>query len=185
MRVIAGKWRGRRLGAPTGEGTRPTADRVKEALFSILGPLEGARVLDLYAGTGALAIEALSRGAARALLVEEARAAQRAIESNKSLLGLGPELALLSLKVERAAPAIAKQRPFDLVFADPPYAELAAAVRAIAELRGALAPGARVALEHAARDEPAIEGLTRTSLRRWGDTAISFFSPTGEADDAS
>src|SRR6185295_5984670 len=92
LRIVAGRWRGRRLVAPRGRDTRPTSDRVREALFSILGPLEGERVLDLFAGSGALGLEALSRGAASATLVERAPAALRALRDNVADLGAGAEV---------------------------------------------------------------------------------------------
>src|SRR5258707_14629336 len=92
MRVIAGQWGGRRLAAPPGRATRPTSDRVREALFSILGPLDGERVLDLFAGSGALGLEALSRGAASATLVERAPAALRALRENVAALGADAEV---------------------------------------------------------------------------------------------
>jgi 16S rRNA (guanine966-N2)-methyltransferase len=117
LRVVAGEFKGRRLVAPRGAHTRPTADRVREALFSMLGDVEGARVLDLYAGSGALGIEALSRGAASAVFVERDPAALTAIERNLAPLDV-------EASVERADALrwLARaEGPFDLVFCDPPY----------------------------------------------------------------
>lgn len=175
MRIVAGRWRGRRLIAPEGEETRPTADRVKEALFSILGPLDSARVLDLYAGTGALGLEALSRGADKAVLVESARPATKAIEANVAALGAGPRITLVAAAVERSLSRIAALGPFDLILADPPYVVLASATTALSKLASALAPGGRVVLEHASKDEPMPEGLARDSVRRYGSTSLSIF----------
>src|SRR5688500_9337459 len=131
MRVIAGRLGGRRLVAPRGMKTRPTSDRVREALFSMLGNLEDRVVLDLYAGTGALGIEAMSRGAARAVFVESARPALEALRQNLASLGLvggaagansGEGCHVVGARAERAVVDIARWGPFDLVFADPPYA---------------------------------------------------------------
>src|SRR5512144_2567254 len=121
MRVIAGKFRGRPLRAPRGLTTRPTADRAREAIFQILGDLTGLRVLDLYAGTGAMGIEALSRGAGHAVFVESDAAAAKAIRDNVERLGLTGQTTLLTAVVERARPRLEKLGPFDLVLADSPW----------------------------------------------------------------
>ena len=121
MRIIAGEWRGRKLVAPAGQQTRPTADRTRETLFSMLasrlGSFEGLRVADLYAGSGALGLEALSRGAANATLIESDRAAIRAIEANVASLGAGQRLAVRAM----SAAKLPVGESFELVFADPPY----------------------------------------------------------------
>lgn len=165
-RVIAGEAGGRRLAVPDGRNTRPTSDRAREGLFatvsSIAGPLAGSRVMDLYAGSGAVGIEALSRGAAHVLLVESAAPALRVIRANIEAVGLaGAEVA--ADRVERllgrppaAEPraAIAERR-YDVVFADPPYALPAAEVTRVLELltkHGWLAPEALVVIERATRD---------------------------------
>jgi 16S rRNA (guanine966-N2)-methyltransferase len=176
LRVVAGRLGGRPLRAVPGSATRPTSDRVREALFAILGDrVRGARVLDLFAGTGALAIEALSRGAARAVLVEQAAPAVAVIRANLAALELtGTAL----VRRTRAETYLRTQRdgPFDLVFLDPPYA---AGVGLVAGLlarlaRGALAPGAVVVVESAARSEapPWPPGLIPVAPRRYGDTAL-------------
>jgi 16S rRNA (guanine966-N2)-methyltransferase len=185
MRITGGAHRSRSLVAPRGQATRPTSDRVREALFAILGaasPIEGARVLDLYAGTGALALEALSRGASCAVLVERAKDALEAIRANVSALGVSAAARVVASPVERAARVIEKgsEAPFDLVFADPPYADVAsgAATRAIASIvaAGLVASGARVVLEHGKNDDaPAIAGLVHEDTRRYGDTSLSFY----------
>jgi 16S rRNA (guanine966-N2)-methyltransferase len=176
VRVVGGRLGGRRLRAVPGRDTRPTSDRVKEALFGVLGDrVEGARVLDLFAGTGALAIEALSRGAASAVLVEQATPAVTVIRANLDALGLA---GVATVRRTRAETYLRTQRdgPFDLVLLDPPYA---APVGLVAGLLGrlartALAPGAVVVVEAAARAEapPWPPGLTPERPRRYGDTAL-------------
>lgn len=184
MRVIAGHLGGRRLVAPRGLATRPTADRVREALFSALANVAGARVLDLYAGTGALGIEALSRGAESAVFVENARPALAALRENLTSLGLaspaaGAPARVLAEPVARAIPrlATASAERFDLVFVDPPYDDVDAALAALEALVPALAPGARVVLEHAARRPPRpspVLAVVRT--RTYGDTGLTFLT---------
>jgi 16S rRNA (guanine(966)-N(2))-methyltransferase RsmD len=143
------------------------------------GRIAGARVLDLYAGTGALALDALSRGAERATLVETGRDALAAIRANVASLGLDARARVVALSVERAAGALRADAPFDLVFADPPYADVADAARAIAALAAAalFAENTEIVLEHAHKDgAPDIAGLTLEGTRRYGDTSISFYS---------
>lgn len=135
MRVVAGELRGRKLVAPAGDATRPTADRVREALFSILGDISGLRVLDLYAGSGALGIEALSRGAAAAVFVDSSQAAVTAIRRNLSELGLEAPVQRRDALAYLATAAGGD--PYDLVFADPPYDS---AVRLAPELAELLPP---------------------------------------------
>jgi 16S rRNA (guanine966-N2)-methyltransferase len=188
MRITGGTHRSRSLVAPRGQATRPTSDRVREALFAILGaeePLAGARVLDLYAGTGALALEALSRGAALAVMVERGREALDAIRSNVAALGVTGAARVVGVPVERAAKAIrgAGGSGFNLVFVDPPYADVPSgdAARAIGAIVGAglVADGARLVLEHGKNDEaPAMEGLALQHTRRYGDTCLSFYVRT-------
>jgi 16S rRNA (guanine966-N2)-methyltransferase len=169
MRIIAGEWGGRRLVAPPGRDTRPTADRVREALFSILGPLDGERVLDLYAGSGALGLEALSRGAGSATFVERAAPALRALRANIDALEaearvVGGDVAgfLRSARDEGAE--------YDLVFLDPPY-RAASAVGRDLSLRPVCASGARVVAE-SDRRAPLDLDLPLTDERRYGDTLI-------------
>jgi 16S rRNA (guanine966-N2)-methyltransferase len=125
VRVIAGRYGGRRLKAPRGRGTRPTSDRVREALFSLLGPIDGAEVLDLFAGTGALGIEALSRGAVRAVFVERNHAALSALEANLTALDLHEPEAETRRADALGALRTARERDetYDLVFVDPPYGD--------------------------------------------------------------
>lgn len=193
MRVIAGRLGGRRIKAPAGSATRPTADRVREALFSSLGHIGGALVLDLFSGTGALGIEALSRGARRAVFVESAGPALAALRDNLAALGLEDVARVVPLRVDRALDRLAGEAAslgraeagsgsFDLVFLDPPYAAVAEAAEAAARLAGPLdllAPAGRVILEHGSRaPAPAIEGLAAPVTRRYGDTSVSFYART-------
>lgn len=180
MRVIAGSLGGRRLVAPPGRGTRPTSDRVKEALFSIIGPVEGVAVLDLFAGSGALAIEALSRGAVSAVCVDDDRGAADAIRANARVLGLEGRLRV-ERRGWRGALGAAAERgaAFGLVLADPPYALLPVIVEEMGEaIGGVLAPGAVVVIEHARGaiiDPQGIPGIAveRDTTRRYGDTEIT------------
>ena len=172
MRVVAGVYGGRRLVAPPGDATRPTSDRVREALFSVLGAsVEGARVLDLYAGSGALGIEALSRGAAAAVFVDRARPAIEAIRANLEALAID---AVVHRMPARTALRTAADRAeaYDLVFLDPPYRHAAELGRELSEaLPAVLAPGARVVSESDRRQPLALE-LPLTDERRYGDTVI-------------
>ena len=184
MRVIAGEFGGRRLHAPHGSRTRPTSDRVREALFMALGPLDGARVVDLYSGSGALAIEALSRGASRADLVDSDRHARDAAHRNLEELGLLEHVRLWPLRLPgglaRLGEALAAA---DVVFADPPYggADARALLSRLGE-PGMLKPGGRVVLETHAKDEvPAEQGvLARERERKYGETIVHVYRVEGE-----
>ncbi len=175
MRVIAGAYGGRRLRAPAGIDTRPTSDRVREALFSVLGPeVEGARVLDLFAGSGALGIEALSRGASEATFVDASEAAVRCVKANLEALGLrAPTRRSEASAFLRSASA--RGHHYDLVFLDPPYSS---AARIGAELSSrlpdVLAPGATVVCESAPR-WPLELDLPLRDERRYGDTLIRIY----------
>jgi 16S rRNA (guanine966-N2)-methyltransferase len=176
VRVIAGSRRGATLVAPRGAQTRPTSDRVREAVFSILGDLTGLRVLDLFAGSGALAIEALSRGALEATLVDPSAAAMGAIQRNLQTLKLDAEVSRApALRFLGRARAAARQ--YDLVFLDPPYRH--ASVLG-AKLGGALvpvlAPDARVVAE-SDRRTPLELDLRLQDERRYGDTLIRIHGP--------
>jgi 16S rRNA (guanine966-N2)-methyltransferase len=180
VRVIAGQLRGRAISAPPGDATRPTGARVKEALFSILGDVSGARVLDLYAGSGALGIEALSRGASAAVFVEAARPALACLRDNLTKLGLDDVATTLPLRVENAGVQLGRHAPFELVLCDPPWRDVKAARARLEALAnaGLFAAGARIVLEHAAKDPPAPEATSRLRVcdeRRWGDTAVTLF----------
>jgi 16S rRNA (guanine966-N2)-methyltransferase len=175
VRVIAGTLGGRRITAPPGTDTRPTADRVREALFSALGPLDGETVLDLFAGSGALAIEALSRGAGRAVLVEKDARAAAVIRRNLEALELDPRQAILRRRDALKALRDAREagETYDLVFIDPPYRLAAGLGPELAEaLQRVLAPGARVIGESDRRTPLDLPGLTTTFERRYGDTLL-------------
>ena len=177
MRVVAGQFGGRALVAPRGRATRPTSDRVREALFSILGAdsVEGARVLDLFAGSGALGIEALSRGALHATLVDSGRAAVAAIKRNVKALDLVAEVVPQpAARFLQAASRDARQ--YDLVFLDPPYRHASALGRELTSaLTPILAPDARVVAE-SDRRSPLGLGLTLLDDRRYGDTMIQIYA---------
>jgi len=174
MRVIGGRLGGRTLRAPRGSLTRPTSDLVRGAIFSMLGDLGGASVLDLFAGSGALGIEALSRGAARAVFVEPDRAAADTLKANIEALGLARSEALIrrSGAVEAMRTARRRGETYDLVFIDPPYAQ---AERWAPVLQRSLPPllnaAARVIVESDRRTPLALE-LPRQNERRHGDTLI-------------
>ena len=172
MRVVAGTHGGRRLTAPRGDATRPTSDRVREALFSVLGEsVRGARVLDLFAGSGALGIEALSRGAAEATFVDSAPAAIRVIRANLEALGIDAEVIRAdAFAASRTARAAARQ--YDLVFLDPPYRLAGRLAPGLTEaVGGMLAPGGLVVSESDRREPLALEIPLRDE-RRYGDTLI-------------
>jgi 16S rRNA (guanine966-N2)-methyltransferase len=164
MRVVAGRYGGRTLKAPRGRDVRPTADRVREALFSILGPIEGLAVLDLFAGTGALGIEAISRGAASCVFVD---VDTRPVRANLEALGIDAEV--------RRGQALTALRPgdhYDLVLLDPPYRDAARLGPELTEaLPPVLNPSARVVSE-SDRRHPLELGLTLHDERRYGDTLI-------------
>jgi 16S rRNA (guanine(966)-N(2))-methyltransferase RsmD len=191
MRIIGGHDRGRRLRAPRGLATRPTADRVRVTLFDVLGPaIAGARVLDLFAGTGAVGIEALSRGAARVVFVEKDPAALHALRANLAALGTSRAAArVMAGDVLRMLPDLAThEEPFDLVFLDPPYAA-GLAGRALATLAAARVcrPGSEVVVQHSTRDMlPAVAGFPEHRRgRRFGDTALTFLRAERYTPDGS
>jgi 16S rRNA (guanine966-N2)-methyltransferase len=169
VRVVAGAFKGRRLSAPRGARTRPTADRVREALFSMLGDVDGARVLDLYAGSGALGIEALSRGAATAVFVERDPAAVAAIERN--LTAVGVEAVVVRQDVLRYLAGA--EGPFELVFCDPPYDSASRLAGPLAERLPALTPDdARIVTESDKR-HPLELPFPLLTERAYGDTRIA------------
>jgi 16S rRNA (guanine966-N2)-methyltransferase len=178
LRVVAGKWRGRTLRAPRGLAVRPTTDRVREAVFAVLGErVDGAKVLDLFAGTGAMAIEALSRGASGAVLVESFPPAVEALKANLASLG-ATSAVCLSMDYRKALRRLAARgETFSLVFVDPPYGRgLLERAAEDLERAGVLSPGAIVVGESAARDPEAKvpAGWVPTSGKRYGDTRVTF-----------
>jgi 16S rRNA (guanine966-N2)-methyltransferase len=176
MRVIAGTYGGRELTAPKGRATRPTSDRVREALFSILGDIDGFSVLDLFAGSGALAIEALSRGADRATLVDSAAPAIAAIKRNLESLGAVAEVVRQpAARFLQAASRDARQ--YDLIFLDPPYRHASTLGRELSSaLMPILAVDARVVAESDRRSPLGLE-LPALDERRYGDTLIQIYAP--------
>ncbi|MBI1401938.1 MAG: 16S rRNA (guanine(966)-N(2))-methyltransferase RsmD [Porphyrobacter sp.] len=176
MRIVAGAWRGRKLAAPKGEATRPTADRMRETLFSMLtsrlGDFEGLHVADLFAGSGALGLEALSRGAAGCLFVEQDRGAVDAIRANIAALGAGTRARVEAGSVMGLRAAAA---PYDLILADPPYGSGAGAVALDRLLRlGWIGPQTWIALETAEREAVEVKGLVLETERRVGKGRLSF-----------
>ena len=177
MRIIAGTRKGARIFAPKGSDTRPTADRVREAAFNLLGPgaAEDATVLDLFAGSGAMGLEALSRGAAHATFVESDREACRTINRNLDKLGLeGATVLCQDALTALRAEARASTR-FDLVLLDPPYRRFSSLQNAmIYHLTEILAPGGTLLVETAANEEPELPLAKRTS-RKYGSTRLTLF----------
>lgn len=168
MRIVAGQWRGRRIRPPDDARVRPTADRVREAWMSIVNPyLVGARVLDLFAGSGALGLEALSRGAASADVVEVSAAGVRAIRENAELLGAGDALTIHRGDAIRFIEKL-DVNAFDVAFADPPYGHGLAA--AVADRWRAVPFAAILGVEHESKEK-----LPDGDTRRYGSTAITFF----------
>jgi 16S rRNA (guanine966-N2)-methyltransferase len=180
MRIIGGRLRGRSLAVPNSQATRPTADRLRESLFNILthayeDPIAGARVLDLFAGTGALGIEALSRGAAFALFVDERAEARALIRENVAALGLGGVSRIFRRDAKRLGAAHPVE-PFSLAFLDPPYGQgLAGAALVSARAGGWFTPDALIVVEEAA-DAPfkPPEGFDECDRRRYDDTEFTF-----------
>lgn len=178
-RIVAGRMGGRRLAAPVGGRTRPTSDRVREALFNTLQTLtdlEDARFADLYAGSGAVGLEALSRGAAHVLLVESHSRAARAARANVAALGAGQRVRLVTAPVSTTL-AAGTGEPYDVVFADPPYDLPTERVTALQHALcdgGWLAPGAVVVIERASRSGPVewVADLTELRARRYGETTL-------------
>ena len=182
MRVIAGTARGVPLRAPRDKATRPITDRVKETLFAILSErVIDARALDLYAGTGAIGIEALSRGAAHVTFVERGRDTLAAIDDNLARTRLAASASVVNGDVLRFLAGPTDQR-YDLAFLDPPYAERAI-LAPLERLVPHLAPRALVVIKHFWRTEmPAVEGLVHVRERRFGETALTFLEASSETD---
>ena len=179
MRIIAGEWRGRKIEAPSGRSTRPTADRAREGLFSMLasrlGSFEGLEVADLFAGTGALGLEALSRGAGHCTFVESDRAALESLHRNVERLGAGERADVRAGRVEHAVPP---SRPCDLVLVDPPYGTgLAQAALGRIAAPGWLAPGAWISVELHGEELDPTAGLALETQRRFGKATIVLLRP--------
>jgi 16S rRNA (guanine(966)-N(2))-methyltransferase RsmD len=183
MRVIAGRFKGRRLKAPSWEGLRPTSDRLRETLFNIVATrIDGARVLDGFAGTGALGVEALSRGASHVTFVEADRRAAALIQENLEVCGVRDGYTIERGDVDGVLRALPAGTMFDVVLLDPPYdtRDVAPVLEAAAPH---VTPGGVIVLERATRREPAAPGsLTRTRDVRSGDSTLTFFECNLDAD---
>jgi 16S rRNA (guanine966-N2)-methyltransferase len=178
LRVVAGTYRGQRLAAPR-RATRPTADRVREALFSMLGPVEGLAVLDLFAGSGALGIEALSRGGASATFVDSDAAATRVVRSNLERIGAESGHVVRADALDFLRGAARRGERWDLVLCDPPYRLAPRLGEPLGRLLGkVLAPGARVVCESSSR-QPLDLDLPLLKERRYGDTRIAIYAGEG------
>ncbi|OYY30817.1 MAG: 16S rRNA (guanine(966)-N(2))-methyltransferase RsmD [Azorhizobium sp. 35-67-15] len=181
MRIVGGLHRGRALKSPSGSATRPTTDRLREALFNVLAhayddAADGARVLDLFAGTGALGLEALSRGAAFALFVEDAVEPRAVIRTNVETLGLTGVTRIFRRDATKLG-TMGPGEPYTLVFCDPPYGKgLAEVALASARAGGWLAPGALLVVEEKAGAFTAPEGFSELERRRYDETELTFLS---------
>ena len=176
MRIVGGTLGGRVIHAPPGAATRPTSEKVRQAIFNILPDLIGAHVLDLFAGSGALGLEALSRGAAHATFVDSAKPALAALRANLEALELADRATVIAGDAVAAARSV-PQAPWGLVLIDPPYRSDLAVRAASAIPAQALAPEAMIVIEHDRRNAPpdALGSLLRTDQRRYGDTLVSFY----------
>jgi 16S rRNA (guanine966-N2)-methyltransferase len=179
VRIIGGELKGRRLLIPRGRKIRPTSDRVREAIFDILGPgWNFQKVLDLFAGTGSLGLEALSRGAPEAVFVEQGKGALTILRGNVKALGLRSRVWVLPMAVKRGLAVLGeKEEAFDLIFMDPPYAKglVGKTLEEIAR-RGIITSKGVIVAEHSPREEILTPiGLSLSQQRRYGDTALSFF----------
>ena len=176
MRIIAGECKGRRLDAPTWDGLRPTSDKLRETLFNIIAPrVEGARVLDVFAGTGALGLESLSRRAAHAVFIERDRRAAALIAANAERCGVSDRCVIIRDTAERVLRNQIAGEPFDLVMLDPPYA-YAALAEVIHAAAKHLAPEGLLILEHATRRTlPTIDGVQLMRTVRSGDSSLTMF----------
>ena len=182
MRIIAGRFKGRRLSGPRGHGVRPTSDSLRETLFNVIGPtLDGARVLDGFAGTGAIGLEALSRGAEHVTFVERDRRELPVLQAN--ITACGADSACMIVRDDFASfGAAAPAGTFDLVVLDPPY-DIADLDRMMQIAAGLVSPDGRLVLEHSRRRESpdTLPGARRTRVLAAGDSALSFYVPAPDA----
>lgn len=178
MRIIAGRLKGRRLASPTWEGLRPTSDRLRETLFNVLAPrVEGARVLDLYAGTGALGFEALSRGAAHVVFVDSDRRATAAIARTATAWGVEADYTIHAGDAVEWLRRLAHGPRFDLILLDPPYS-LPQFRDVLLAAAGCLSDSGLLVLERATRREPDdVDPLDRVRDLRAGDSTLTFYAP--------
>jgi 16S rRNA (guanine966-N2)-methyltransferase len=187
-RIVAGAARGRRLATPPGRGPRPTSDRAREGMFStlqtVLGDVDGARVLDLYAGSGAVGLEALSRGASHVLLVESDRRAAAVVAANVEQVGL-PGAVVRAAAVEHVVASSVPEKPYDLAFLDPPYAVTDDEVRVVLGVlleRGWLVPGSVLVVERATRGGSFVwpPGFEGDRERRYGEGTLWYGRAAGD-----
>jgi 16S rRNA (guanine966-N2)-methyltransferase len=175
VRIIAGEKKGHRIAAPKGATTRPTSDFVRETAFNLIGPVDGATVLDVFAGSGALGLEALSRGAAHATFVESDRDACRTINANLDKLKLSA-----TVLCQDAVRALAAERgSYDLILCDPPY-DFDGLGRIGPHLKRILAPDGLLVYQTEARSEPAIDGLSVRTTRKYGSARLTLFEVEGD-----
>jgi 16S rRNA (guanine966-N2)-methyltransferase len=173
MKIISGKYGRRVISRPKTDATRPMSDKVREALFSVVGSVDGLQVLDVYAGSGALALEALSRGAAAAVAVESSKTAVKTIVENQKILGIGEALNIKAMTVAKALNHLEGQT-FELIIADPPYERIN--YEELARLASLLAFKGLLIVSHTSRIAlPQLESMERTSTRTYGDTSLSFY----------
>ncbi len=176
MRIIAGSRKGSRIFAPKGRDTRPTGDRVREAAYTLIGPVEGAAVLDLFAGSGAMGLEALSRGAARAVFVESDVDAARTIERNLDKLRLTGATVLRADALTALRQEAGAARRYDLVLVDPPYGTFVRMQTALATyLPTVLEPGGLLVVETGAKENPELPPLAERTSRRYGSARLTLF----------
>jgi 16S rRNA (guanine966-N2)-methyltransferase len=171
VRIVAGSRKGHRIDAPRGTATRPTSDRVRENTFNLIGPVDGATVIDLFAGSGAMGLEALSRGAERAVFVESSRDACRTINANLDKLRL--DATVLCADVARTLAT--ERNAYDLVLLDPPY-DFGGHDRIAPDLPRILAVDGLLVYETGARTQPEIDGLERRTSRKYGSARITLFA---------
>ena len=188
MRVIAGTAKGRKLKAPRGRTIRPTSDRVKEAIFNMIGTeVVGASVLDLFAGTGALGIEALSRGAEKSTFVDESRKAVSLVDENLRLTDLRDKGKVIKGKVETVIERLVGERElYNLIFLDPPYRISVTMLSSICQrvADALLAADGLMILEHSSKlESPDISGVKNGASKKYGDTAVTVYRKEGTGDD--
>lgn len=173
VRLIAGQFGGRYLDAPDTSRTHPMSERMRSALFNILGDMEGLRVLDAFAGTGAIGLEALSRGARHVVFIERDRIAQKVLANNIRLLGVDDRTSLIKAPVASWSET-ASDEPFDLVFVDPPYHDLQ--LSTVSRLHKYLNPKGLMILSHPGRESaPTVNGVVVVDNRSYGDAALAFY----------
>lgn len=180
MRIVGGKFRGRQIASPSGNKTRPMTDEMREAVFNILGPIDGAVVLDAYAGSGAIGLEALSRGAAHVDAIEKSRDAARIIRQNVGSLGADNLYQLYEQPVSAVTKSALASKKYDLIFADPPFSSLN--VDVLEQLSKYLTPGGLLILKTpGSTDSPSVSTLKLVDARKYGGSMICFYKRKDES----